>query len=165
MADAHTLRPRVYTVSQSHRIEAPPERIYGLIADYVAGHPQIVPPRYFRDFVVRQGGYGAGTEIEFTMIVGGREQRVIADITEPVPGRVLVETVKGGGVVTTFRVDPSGSGADVTIATDLEQKAGIAGRVERWLAGMILPKIYREELVRLSTIARERPSPQVEAAG
>jgi hypothetical protein len=164
MADSRAPQP-VYTVSASHRIEAPPERIYGLIADYVVGHPRIVPPRYFRDFVVRQGGYGAGTEIEFTMIVGGRAQRVVADITEPVPGRVLVETVKGGGVVTTFRVDPSGQGAEVTIATDLQQKAGLAGRLERWLAGRILPKIYREELLRLSTLAREQPSPERERAG
>jgi len=165
MDDTRTPPRKVYTISRSQRIEAPPERIYGLIADYVAGHPRIVPPEYFRDFVVRQGGYGAGTEIEFTMIVGGRARRVVADITEPVPGRVLVETVKGGGVVTTFRVDPSGGGADVTIATDLERNPGIAGRVERWLAGMILPKIYREELVRLSSVARERPAPEVEAAG
>ena len=151
---------RRYTVSESRHLEAAPERIYGLIADYVQGHPRIVPPKYFRDFVVRQGGYGAGTEIEFTMIVAGRAQRVVADITEPVPGRVLVETVKGGGVVTTFRVEPSGRGAAVTIATELEQKPGIAGWIERWLAGKVLPRIYREELVRLERIARETPAPQ-----
>lgn len=155
---------RTYTVSQSAHIAAPPTRIYGLIADYVQGHPRIVPPRYFRDFVVRQGGYGAGTEIEFTMVVAGRAQRVVADITEPVPGTVLVETVKGGGVVTTFRVEPSGRGADVTIATALEQKPGIAGRLERWLAGRILPRIYREELGRLGDVARETPMPQAEVA-
>ena len=161
MADtmAYTAR-RLYTVSATRHLEAPPERIYGLIADYVQGHPRIVPPKYFRDFVVRQGGYGAGTEIEFTMIVAGRAQRVVADITEPVPGRMLVETVKGGGVVTSFRVEPSGRGADVTIATELEQKPGMAGRIERWLAGRVLPRIYREELVRLGSIARETPAPQ-----
>ena len=154
---------RTYTVSEIRHLSAPPERIYGLIADYVQGHPRIVPPKYFRDFVVRQGGYGAGTEIEFSMIVAGRAQRVVADITEPIPGRVLVETVKGGSIVTTFRVEPSGRGADVTIATDLEQKPGLAGKVERWLAGKLLPRIYREELVRLGDIAREAPSPQPES--
>ncbi len=151
---------RTYSVSRTRHLDAPPERIYGLIADYVQGHPRIVPPKYFRDFVVRQGGYGAGTEIEFTMIVAGRAQRVVADITEPVPGRVLVEIVKGGAVVTTFRVEPSGRGADVTIATELEQKGGIAGLVERWLASQVLPRIYGEELERLGRIAREAPSPQ-----
>lgn len=154
---------RTWTVSETRHLSAPPERIYGLIADYVQGHPRIVPPKYFRDFVVRQGGYGAGTEIEFSMIVAGRAQRVVADITEPIPGRVLVETVKGGSVVTTFRVEPSGRGADVTIATDLEQKPGLAGKVERWLAGKLLPRIYREELARLGDIAREAPSPQPES--
>lgn len=162
MGDTSVVTGKVYTVSQARHVDAPPERIYGLIADYVAGHPRIVPPKYFRDFVVHRGGYGAGTEIEFTMVVGGRPQRVVADITEPIPGRVLVETVKGGGVVTTFRVEPSGHGADVTIATDLEQKPGLAGRVERWLAGMILPKIYREELGRIAVIARERPAAETE---
>lgn len=157
-------RPRrTYTVSQTRHLEAPPERIYGLIADYVQGHPRIVPPRYFRDFVVRQGGYGAGTEIEFTMIVAGRARRVVADITEPVPGRVLVETVKGGEVVTTFRVEPSEHGADVTIATELAQKPGLAGWIERWLAGSLLPRIYLEELARLGRIASETPAPQPDA--
>lgn len=164
MADTAPVARRVYTVSETRHLEAPPERIYGLIADYVQGHPRIVPPQYFRDFVVRQGGYGAGTEIEFTMVVAGRAQRVVADITEPVPGRVLVETVKGGGVVTTFRVDPSGRGADVTIATDLEQKPGIGGRFERWLAGKLLPKVYHEELMRLGRIARETLAPEEEGA-
>ncbi|HEU4827567.1 MAG TPA: SRPBCC family protein [Gemmatimonadales bacterium] len=163
MAETANAR-RVYSVSQSTHIDAPPPRIYGLIADYVQGHPRIVPPRYFRDFVVRQGGYGAGTEIEFTMIVAGHAQRVVADITEPIPGRVLVETVKGGGVVTTFRVEPAGQGADVTIATDLEQKPGFAGKIERWLAGRILPGIYHEELMRLAGIAREEPAPEPERA-
>lgn len=158
MADTRAVADGVYTVSEARHVDAPPERIYGLIADYVAGHPRIVPPKYFRDFVVHRGGYGAGTEIEFTMIAGGRARRVVADITEPIPGRVLVETVKGGGVVTTFRVEPSGQGADVTIATDLERKPGLAGRIERWLAGMLLPGIYREELGRLALIARERPA-------
>ena len=149
----------VYTVEAAARIEAAPERLYGLIADYVGGHPRIVPPQYFRDFVVRRGGYGAGTEVEFSMIAGGRTRRVVAEITEPVPGRVLVETIPSDGVVTTFRVEPAGTGADVTIATDLRRKPGLAGTIEKWLASRLLPRIYREELARLADVAREAPAP------
>jgi hypothetical protein len=40
-------------VSESATVAAPPAAVYELIADYVHGHPTILPPRYFEGVVER----------------------------------------------------------------------------------------------------------------
>lgn len=159
--------PVTYSVSSSRRIDGAPELVYGIIADYVTGHPQMIPPRYFRDLTVQKGGYGEGTEIAVTMMALGRETRFTAVVTEPIPGRVLVETAPGEGVVTSFRVDPAGgaSGADVTIQTEFRLKPGVGGALERMVYSLVLRRIYREELRRLETVARERSGAHQPDAG
>ena len=44
-------------------IDARPEEIYGILADYRDQHPRIVPAEYLRGLEVEAGGYGAGTII------------------------------------------------------------------------------------------------------
>src|SRR5262245_4028936 len=101
-------------------VQAPAERVYNLIADYRDGHPRIVPPRYFKWMHVENGGVGAGTTISFAMRVWGVTSVLRARISEPEPGRVLVEAYPETGVVTTFSVEPEGAAAcRVTIATTL----------------------------------------------
>src|SRR5579864_4473795 len=80
-----------YSVSGSLRIAAPPARIYGIIADYHRGHPTILP-KQFRNLRVESGsGIGAGTTIRFEVTVMGKTDRYKAIVSEPEPGRVLVE--------------------------------------------------------------------------
>jgi hypothetical protein len=136
-----------HIISASAKVAAPPERVYAAIADYQNGHPNIVPPQ-FSDLVVEQGGYGAGTIIRFKMKVFGRTQSFRAAITEPEPGRVLVETgLDDHGAVTTFTVDPeSDTASRVTITTELAARTGIAGKLERYLSTVLLRPIYDEEL-------------------
>ena len=56
---------------------------------------------------MEQGGIGAGTVIRFQMSALGQKRTLRAEITEPEPGRVLVETyLDSNGAVTTFTVDP-----------------------------------------------------------
>ena len=158
--------PATYSVFSTRRIDAAPELVYGIIADYVTGHPRIVPPRYFRDLTVQKGGYGEGTEIAVTMMALGSENRFTAAVTEPIPGTLLVETAPGEGVVTSFRVEPAGGGSDVTIRTELQLKPGMGGAMERMVYSLVLRRIYREELRRLETVARERSgSDQPDARG
>src|SRR6266403_913529 len=93
-------------VTTSAIIPAPAKQLYAIIADYRNGHPHIIPKPYFTYLEVEQGGIGAGTIIRFQMRVLGRTQNFRAVVTEPDPGRVLVETNNGGESVTTFTVDP-----------------------------------------------------------
>jgi len=103
-----------------------------------------------------RGGIGAGTEITYEMVVGGRTQHARATITEPEPGRMLVETNEGG-IVTTFTVDPIDGGrrASVTFHTCWD-KPGFAGLIEKLLVPPMLRPIYAEEMQRLEKVARER---------
>src|SRR3954470_15498093 len=106
------------TVEGRATVGAPADRVYELIANYRTGHPRIVPPKYFQNLIVERGGRGAGTVIAYDMKLFGKVRTSRASITEPEPGRVLVETVEDQGIVTTFTVERAGSFAsDVSIST------------------------------------------------
>jgi len=141
-------------VSKSAEISAPAERLYGIIADYRDGHPRILPPA-FTGLVVEAGGVGAGTRIRVGMRVFGRVMTFPAEISEPYPGRVLVERNLGDRPsVTTFTVDTlDASRSRVTIATELPVRSGVAGRIERFLMRRFLEPIYIAELLKLAEVA------------
>lgn len=144
-----------HVISASAIIPARRERVYSLLANYRDGHPRILPPQ-FSNLVVEQGGIGAGTVIRFQMSVFGRKQSFRAAITEPEPGRVLVETgLDSNGAVTTFTLDPGTAPADsrVTISTQLPVRSGFPGWIERKLSTLLLRHIYVKELENLARVA------------
>jgi Polyketide cyclase / dehydrase and lipid transport len=148
-------KPEKHTISASAMIPARRERIYSLIADYRDGHPRILP-RQFTNLVVEQGGVGAGTVIRFQMSVFGKKQTFRAAVTEPEPGRVLVETdLDTNGAVTTFTVNPGTAPADshVTISTQLPVRSGFPGFLERRLSTLLLRPMYVRELENLARVA------------
>ena len=143
--------------SASALIQAPPQAVYAIIADYHHGHPQILPKPPFVSLAVEQGGTGTGTVIRVQMRVLGQIQMFRAVVTEPEPGRVLVET-NDNGYVTTFTVDPRADGrqAYVTIATEMTERAGIVGALERWFMPRLLRPVYFKELAQLAAVAGAR---------
>lgn len=148
-------KPEKHTVSASAIIPARRERLYSLIANYHDGHPRILP-KQFKGLVVEQGGIGAGTIIRFQMSVFGKKQTFRAAITEPEPGRVLVETdLDSNGAVTTFTITPGSAPADsrVTISTELPVGSGFLGKIERTLTTLLLRPIYAQELANLARVA------------
>lgn len=144
-----------YHLSTSAIVPSPAAKVYGIIADYRNGHPHILPKPYFVSLTVEQGGVGAGTRISFQMKLMGKLQTFQADITEPEPGRILVETNAGSGVVTTFTVEPrqSGEHAEVTIASDIKVPDGILGTAQGWLTARVLQPVYVKELAQLAEFA------------
>jgi hypothetical protein len=146
-----------YRVSASKLIQAPATQVYASIADYHDGHPHILPKPPFVSLVVEQGGIGEGTVIVFQMQLMGRLQTFRAAVTEPDPGRVLVET-NDSGTVTTFTVEPRDDGqcAHVTIATDTEVRDGVLGALSGWFTKRLLRPIYVRELELLDAIASAR---------
>ena len=147
-----------YQITASALVNAPAEQVYAILSDYRNGHPHILPKPYFLSLEVEQGGIGAGTVITFEMRVLGKTQASRATITEPAPGRVLMETNEPSGIVTTFTVDPVGEGrhAQVTITTDMTSRGGPLGLLERFFTRTLLRRIYRRELALLNAFARER---------
>jgi len=150
----------IYVVSATARVAAPAARVYGIIADYRNGHPRILPPQ-FTSLTVDKGGFGAGTEIRFTTKVFGRTDAFRATVTEPEPGRVLVETNAGRmKSVTTFTVDPGlrSDESTVTIETTMHGRTGVLGAIERWVSRKVLLRMYADELKRLDQVA-SAPNP------
>ncbi|HMB22936.1 MAG: SRPBCC family protein [Chloroflexota bacterium] len=147
-----------HSVSASTLIAASPKNIYDLIADYRDGHPRILPKPYFVSLDVEQGGYGAGTVINFQMKLMGRLQSFHSAITEPEPGRVLVETVLDSGTVTSFTVDPreGGQHSFVTITTTTEVPDGLIGKIQGWFTTQLLRPVYEKELQQLAAVAKEQ---------
>jgi hypothetical protein len=141
-----------YRVSTSGKVSAQASRVYAAIADYRDQHPHIVPPKYFRRLEVLEGGVGAGTRTRVEMCVLGKSRVFEQIVTEPEPGRVLRETNADGSAVTTFTVDQSDGGESslVTISTDINRLPGLTGILERWLASLVLPRIYKQEIARLA---------------
>ena len=147
-----------HSVSASALISASARSIYDLIADYRNGHPRILPKPPFVSLEVEQGGYGAGTVINFQMKLMGRIQSFHSAITEPKPGSVIVETDLNTGAVTTFTVEPRSNGQEafVTITTTTDIPNGIPGRIQGWLTTQLLRPIYVKELDQLAVVAKEQ---------
>jgi hypothetical protein len=147
-------------VSRSARINARAAQVYAAIADYRQQHPHIVPPEFFPRLEVLEGGVGAGTRTRVEMRVLGTTRVFEQVVTEPEPGRVLVESNQDGSGVSTFTVDSvdGGESADVTIATEIEARPGIAGLAERLVTSVMLPRIYRKELAQLAAYVAQRRS-------
>jgi hypothetical protein len=150
-----------HILSASALIPAPPPQLYGIIADYRHSHPEILPKPPFVSLAVEQGGTGSGTVIRVQMRVFGQLQAFRAVVSEPEPGRVLVET-NDNGYVTTFTVEPRAEGqqAYVTIATDLGARSGVLGALERWMVTKILRAAYVRELDQLAALAAARSAAQ-----
>jgi len=147
-----------HSLSASKLIYSQAHTVYDLIADYRSGHPRILPRTYFVSLEVEQGGYGAGTMINFQMKLMGRIQSFHSTITEPEPGHILVETDMNTGAVTTFTVDPrvNGQEAFVTITTTTDVPNGIIGKIQGWLTTQLLRPIYLKELDQLAAVAKEQ---------
>jgi polyketide cyclase/dehydrase/lipid transport protein len=144
-----------HAISAAALIPSSPQQVYSIIADYCDGHPRILPKPHFVSLIVEQGGVGAGTVIRFQMRLMGRNQTFRAAITEPEPGRVLVETDLQTGATTTFVVEPRDDArhAEVTITTMISVREGLLGGLEAWLTTRLLRPIYIRELVQLADVA------------
>lgn len=138
-------------------IEARLKEVYAVVADYRAGHPAILPKGNFRDLVVEEGGYGAGTVIRFVSRVLGIERAFHQRVSEPEPGRVLVEQDIDGPLATRWTFTPleGGQRVRVAIATETEASRGLQGLIERTLVPRALMAVYHKELCQLAAVVRQ----------
>lgn len=142
----------------SETIDARAEDIYAVVTDYRVGHPAILPKQYFTDLIVEEGGQGAGTILRGSVKVFGSEYPFHQAVTEPDPGRSLLETDTNTGQTTRWLFESLGDGAQtrVTIASDFPPSTGIVGVLERLTKPMVIRTIYRKELRQLADYMRER---------
>jgi hypothetical protein len=140
-------------------IDAPPAEVYAIFVDYRHSHPQVLPKPYFGDLIVEQGGTGAGTVFRTSVTVIGMTEQFHMVVTEPEPGRLLVETDAQQGLTTSFTIDPveGGKKSRVTIATDWTPKSGVMGWVEKLSKPAVTRKIYDAELKLVQAYVKSKP--------
>jgi hypothetical protein len=135
-------------IEASRIINAPAAAVYALLSDYRVGHPSILPKPYFEEMTVEEGGRGAGTTGRLRMKTFGKAQDFRMVVTEPEPGRVLLESYPEAGVSTAFTFDPL-HGPDertrLVFTTQMRTSGGIKGLFERLFAPPLLRRIYRKE--------------------
>ena len=142
-------------IGAERQIDAPADVVYHLLADYREHHrPEGFLPRAFSDHEILAGGVGAGTWLRYALTTGGRRRVITSHITEPAPGRTLVEVADG--IETTFTVEPVAGGTNVRFDTVLDAY-GVEGLVTRLIAARLLAPVYEDELDRLDRLAREHP--------
>lgn len=142
--------------SESAIINASTQLVYDLLADYVKGHPRLLPKQYFSDLRVEQGGVGAGTIISFKLHVGGQTRIYRGSVTTPEPGRLIVESYAQAATVTTFTFTPQGEQqCKLEIATAFETSSGVRDLFERLLTPLALKRVYREELKLINKVAQQ----------
>lgn len=139
-------------MSAERVLDAQADVVYRCIADYRRHHrPGGFLPPAFTDLQVERGGVGAGTVIRFTTRIAGAARTFVQEVSEPEPGRVLVEA--GSGSTTTFTVDPAGRQSRVRFDCVIEAK-GVSGLLTRLFAPRLLRSVCAEELQRLETYAQ-----------
>jgi uncharacterized protein YndB with AHSA1/START domain len=145
----------VVVASAERTIDAPADEVYQYLADMHLQSRFLPPPFY--DFHVEEGGAGTGSAVRYKINFAGGVRELRMQVTEPEPGRTLVQAdTNGSGLVTTFTVTPHGGQALVNITSRFDGETGVAGFVERIIAPRRLHRVYAEELTRLGAYARER---------
>lgn len=147
---------RIY-VESSAVIQAKPEDAYAILRDYHDKHPMILPDN-FLELQVEEGGQGAGTVFRMRSRMLGVERAFHMRVSEPEPGRVLVERDMLSDLVTTFTVTPvnGGQAARVSFATEMAASPGIQGLIERLLVPSAMRRIYEKELRKMASVVAER---------
>lgn len=131
-------------VISERTLPAPTEVVYQVLADYQNHHPHILPPE-FQDVKVVKGGYGHGTEVTFTSLLGGRPRKFHLQVKEIKAGQVLVESDTLSSLVTTMTVVPSSNGSHVIFETVWEASSGIMGLLESLFAPSMMRRLYDAE--------------------
>ena len=148
----------IVAASAERTIGAPAHQVYQYLADMQL-HSRFLPPPFY-DFQVEERGAGTGSVVRFKINFAGGIRELRMQVTEPEPGRALVQTdTNGSGLVTTYTVTPQGDRALVNITSTLGGEAGVAGLIERIIAPRRLHRVYATELDRLDAYARQpRPA-------
>lgn len=139
-------------VQTSATIGASAEATYALIAES-AQRPAFLPEA-MSGFETLEGGTGAGTVHRWVLKTPRGDREYVMAVTEPEPGRVLVESDQKSSLVTTWTVTPTGESCTVDITTTWQGAGGIGGFFEKTFAPKALSKIYRDQLARLDELAR-----------
>ena len=129
-------------------IQARPEDVYAVLADYRHEHAHIVPRKYVRNLEVEAGGVGEGTIIRYRARAFGIERPSRAIISEPEPGRMLIEQETTSTLRTIFTVTPAqhGQQTHVQIASHWQPSRNPFKAIEQLFYPLIMRDMFAQSL-------------------
>ena len=128
------------------QVQAAPDRVVEFLRDYRDSRERILTENYTA-YRVEQGGTGEGTVYAYHFAAGGRERDYRLHVHES-PGAIQ-ESDQLSSFVTTWKVDSSPTGSEVTIESSWDGAGGIGGIFEGLFAPMGLRRIYGQVLTKL----------------
>jgi uncharacterized protein YndB with AHSA1/START domain len=140
-------------VEAAREMAAPPDAVYGAIADYTRRSAWL--PDAFQNYQVTKRGTGAGTEFEYDLHAGRRVRHYRMRAAEVVPGTELTESDATSSLSTTWTVQPQSDGSSVQVVTTWQGGSGIGGFMERTFAPRALAGLYEDMLGRLASYLTE----------
>src|ERR1700742_393669 len=126
-------------------LDVSPERVVEFLRDYRENRERILTDNYTA-YRVEQGGKGEGTVYAYHFAAGGRERDYRLHVHESPGG--LQESDQMSSFVTTWKVDPSPNGSQVTIESSWDGAGGIAGMFEGFFAPKGMRRIYGQILAK-----------------
>jgi Polyketide cyclase / dehydrase and lipid transport len=141
-------------VKSERLVNHPTDFVHNLFADFVNHHPKFLPPQ-FTELQLEAGGYGAGTVYNFTSLFGGQVRAFKMLVSEPQPGKVMIEHDQLSTLETTFTFTPEGTRTRITFETVWESAGGLMGALEAWFAPAMMRRLYQDELNRFERYALE----------
>jgi hypothetical protein len=130
----------------STNLRAAPDRVIEFLRDYRDSRERILTDNYTA-YRVEQGGKGEGTVFAYHFAAGGRERDYRLHVHESPGG--IEESDQLSSFVTTWKVDSSPTGSEVTIESSWDGAGGIGGVFEGLFAPMGLRRIYAQVLAKL----------------
>jgi hypothetical protein len=131
----------------SVQLPAPPDRVLEFLRDYRDAREKILTDNYTA-YRVEQGGKGEGTVFAYHFAAGGRERDYRLHVHETPGG--IEESDQLSSFVTTWKVDPTPAGSEVTVESSWDGAGGIGGMFEGLFAPMGLRRIYGRVLGQLA---------------
>jgi Polyketide cyclase / dehydrase and lipid transport len=128
------------------QVQAAPDRVVEFLRDYRESRERILTDNYTA-YRVEQGGKGQGTVYAYHFAAGGRERDYRLHVHES-PGGIQ-ESDQMSSFVTTWRIDPSPTGSEITIESSWDGAGGIGGIFEGLFAPIGLRRIYGQMLAKL----------------
>lgn len=144
---------KTYEVTVKCTIDATHTKVYNIVID-MEEHRRILP-KQFESLDVLKGGKGTGTVFRLNMNVMGNRSSLEMVLTEPEPGRVVLERDEKAGITTTWKLTPI-EGSDrclIELTSEFQSKPGIAGMLERLIFKPVIRSIYRQELDNINEYA------------
>ena len=140
--------PRV-AVEVERGVAAPMPRVWEVLRDYRGARPRMLTA-HFADYVILEGGHGAGTAIGYRLGVGRVQRAYTLAVKEPSPRRQLRERAHGSALAMTWTLSPGGDAERTVVRLAIELRdSAMTGWLARARTQRALRRLARQLLGQL----------------